>query len=234
MPEPTGPEPTGVDALDLPLSGGLPTGNSLLVQGAPGTGKTILGMQFLQAGIARGQPGLFVSFEEHPQRLMRDARALGWDFEASARARRLLVVFTSPEAFLSELGADGYGRMIREYGLRRAVVDGLTPLGGTQDAGEPARVRSARVVNALRGAGALVLMTREAETRGLPAVAPEEYLADTVVQLDYARRGDDSGGGRVRRLEVLKSRGAAHSPVPHPFVIAEGGLSLSPGPPPRA
>ena len=77
----------------------------MLVQGAPGTGKTILGMQFIYAGIALGgQPGLMVTFEEHPRRLYRDARALGWDFEALERDRKLLMVFTSPEAFLAGTG----------------------------------------------------------------------------------------------------------------------------------
>ena len=77
-------KPLGIEPLDRLLHGGLPEGNSLLVQGAPGTGKTILGMQFLQAGITQfDQPGLLVTFEEHPRRLYRDARALGWDFEAA-------------------------------------------------------------------------------------------------------------------------------------------------------
>ncbi len=71
------------------------------MQGAPGTGKTVLGMQFLQAGITQfDEPGLLVTFEEHPRRLYRDARAFGWDFEAHERNRKLLLVFTSPEAFL--------------------------------------------------------------------------------------------------------------------------------------
>ena len=224
--------PLGIEALDRLLHGGLPEGNSLLVQGAPGTGKTVLGMQFLQAGLCRfDEPGLLVTFEEHPRRIYRDARSLGWDFEGYERARKLLIVFTSPEAFLKELASDNYGQMIRDYGFRRVVVDSLTQFESYPNAGEQARVRFERVVNALRRDGLSVVMTRETETREAPfRVTPEEYLADTIVQLEYRRMEDTRDGRRVRLLEVLKNRGSAHSSSPHPFVIAEGGLRLEPSP----
>jgi circadian clock protein KaiC len=220
--------PLGVDALDRLLCGGLPEGNALLIQGAPGTGKTILGMQFLQAGIMQyEQPGLMITFEEHPRRLYRDARALGWDFEAFVQARRLLIVFTSPEAFLRELAANQYSQMIRDYGFARVVVDSLTQFESYPSVAEHARIRFERVVNALRFQDLSVLMTRETEMREAPfRVTPEEYLADTIVQLEYRRLGDARDGRRVRLLEVLKNRGSAHSSSPHSFEIGPGGLRL--------
>ena len=220
--------PLGVEPIDKLLSGGLPEGNSLLIQGAPGTGKTIFGMQFLQAGIVQyEQPGLMVTFEEHPRRLYRDARALGWDFEAFVQARQLLIVFTSPEAFLRELAANQYGQMIRDYGFARVVVDSLTQFESYPSAAEHARVRFERVVNALRFHDLSVLMTRETERRESPfRVTPEEYLADTLIQLEYRRLGDARDGRRVRLLEVLKNRGSSHSSSPHPFEIGPGGLRL--------
>lgn len=220
--------PTGIDPLDHLLCGGLPEGNSVLVQGAPGTGKTILGMQYLQAGIAQfKEPGMLVTFEEHPRRLYRDARALGWDFEAYERAGKLLVVFTSPEAFLRELASDNYGKLVREYGLRRMVVDSLTQFESYPNAAEQGRVRFERIVNALRRDDLSVVMTRETESREAPfQVTPEEYLADTLVQLEYRRVEETRDSRRVRLLEVLKNRGSAHSSSAHTFVISEGGLHL--------
>ncbi len=222
------PIPFGLPALDALLHGGLPVGNSLLVQGAPGTGKTILGMQFLHAGITQlDAPGLLVTFEEHPRRLLRDAAALGWDFETFVRERRLLLVLTSPEAFLRELADDHYRTLIRDYGLKRVVVDSLTQFESYPDAAEQARVRFERVVNALRQENLTVLMTRETNTREAPfPVTPEEYLADTVISLEYRRQPEARDLRRVRLLEVLKHRGSPHSSSPHPFQIAAGGLSL--------
>jgi len=226
-------EPMGIPQLDCLMQGGLPEGNSLLVQGAPGTGKTILGMQFLHAGIRQQDiPGLLVTFEEHPRRLYRDARALGWDFEALEQERKLLIVFTSPDAFLRELASNQYGQMIRDYGFGRVVVDSLTKFESYPDSAETARVRFERIVNALRLEGISVLMTRETEAREAPfRVTPEEYLADTLIQLEYRRLGDAHDGRRVRLLEILKNRGSGHSSSTHPFEIAEGGLHLQAIPP---
>jgi len=225
-------EPLGIPQLDRLLQGGLPGGNSLLVQGAPGTGKTILGMQFLYAGISQQDlPGLMVTFEEHPRRLYRDARALGWDFEALERDRKLLIVFTSPDAFLREIAADQYSQMIRDYGFGRVVVDSLTKFESYPDLAEQVRVQFERIVNALRLDDLSVMMTRETESREGPfRVTPEEYLADTVIQLEYRRLGDARDGRRIRLLEILKNRGSGHSSSPHPFEIAEGGLHLQPIP----
>jgi circadian clock protein KaiC len=213
-----------VDALDVLLHGGLPDGNSVLVQGGPGTGKTILGMQFLYGGITRhDEPGLLVTFEEPPQRLSRDAHALGWDFEALERDRRLLVVYTSPSVFLKELETDTYGRLCREYGLKRVVVDSLAHFEVMPENPDNVRVRFQRVVNALRREGLTVLMTRELETREtIVRVTPEEYLADTIIELHYALLGER----RTRLIEVLKHRGSPHSPTQHRFVIAAGGFQI--------
>ncbi len=220
--------PTGIDALDRLLQGGPPDGNCILIQGAPGTGKTVLGMQFLEAGITCcGQPGLLITFEEHPRRLYRDARALGWAFDGFERDRKLLVVFTSPEAFLRELVSNQYGRMIQDYGFRRVVVDSLTQFEGYPSASEQARVRFERVINGLRREGVSVMMTRETECREAPfRVTPEEYLADTIIQLENRRLADTRDGQRTRLLEVLKNRGSAHSTSLHPFTIGPGGLVI--------
>ena len=219
---------TGIAALDRLLQGGLPDGNCILIQGAPGTGKTVLGMQFLEAGITCcDQPGLLVTFEEHPRRLYRDARGLGWAFEKFERDRKLLVVFTSPEAFLRELASDQYGRLIRDYGFQRVVVDSLTQFESYPSASEQVRVRFERVINGIRREGFSVVMTREMESREAPfRVTPEEYLADTIIQLENRRLPNTRDGRRTRLLEVLKNRGSAYSSSLHQFTIGTGGLAI--------
>ena len=60
---------TGVAGLDDILDGGLPSRRLYLVDGAPGTGKTTLALQFLLAGTARGERGLYVTLSESEEEL---------------------------------------------------------------------------------------------------------------------------------------------------------------------
>ncbi len=217
-------QPLGIPALDTLLGGGLPYGNSVLVQGAPGAGKTVLGMQFLHAGATLlGEPGMFVTFEEHPRRLYRDAHSLGWNFDQLEREQKILIVFTSPAVFLQELESDHYSRLVARLGVRRIVVDSLAQFETIPTAADDLRIRFQRIVNALRREKLMIMMTRELKTRDEPhIVTPEEYLADTIIQMEYPRIGER----RERRLEVLKHRGSVHSPTAHRFVISEGGLQI--------
>ena len=54
----------GVPGLDEMLGGGLPEENILLVSGGPGTGKTIMSLQYIKSAVDRGEPCVYISFEE--------------------------------------------------------------------------------------------------------------------------------------------------------------------------
>jgi len=73
------PASTGLAVLDEMLGGGLPANRATLVTGGPGAGKSTLGMQFLQAGLAAGQECLYVSTEQTIEELT-DAFS-GFDFD---------------------------------------------------------------------------------------------------------------------------------------------------------
>jgi KaiC/GvpD/RAD55 family RecA-like ATPase len=71
----------GVRGIDNLLSGGVIAGNTVLVEGIPGAGKTTLGMEFIYRGIRDfGDPGIILTFEQFPESLYRDARSLGCTF----------------------------------------------------------------------------------------------------------------------------------------------------------
>ena len=70
---------TGIDGLDRLMNGGIPRGFNVLVAGAPGTGKTIFGLQFIYEGVKRGEPGIYVSFEQFREEIIEQAVQFGWD-----------------------------------------------------------------------------------------------------------------------------------------------------------
>lgn len=72
---------TGIAQLDHMLGGGFLAGDAVLVMGGAGTGKTTLGLQYLVNGATEfGENGIYVTFEQMPDQLYRDAMNFGWDF----------------------------------------------------------------------------------------------------------------------------------------------------------
>ena len=64
MAEPLARVPTGVAGLDEMLGGGFPARSVVLVCGGPGAGKTVLSLQYVAATLGRGEPCVYVNFEE--------------------------------------------------------------------------------------------------------------------------------------------------------------------------
>src|SRR2546425_5329036 len=122
---------TGINGLDEILFGGFPRGNTILVSGAAGTGKTTLGVEFVYRGARQfHEPGMIVLFEVAPDKLVRDAALFGWDLRELERDGRLKIVFTTRQVFQQELlQADSVLLAeAAEFGARRLFVDGLVPL----------------------------------------------------------------------------------------------------------
>src|SRR5450432_3521255 len=95
---------TGIAGLDAVLMGGIPRTNVILVQGTVGSGKTLLGMEFIYRGITEfDEPGIIVVFETSPQKLVRDALGFGWRLQELQDQKKLQVVFTSPEVLDQEM-----------------------------------------------------------------------------------------------------------------------------------
>ena len=104
LPPPSDRIHTGITGLDDVLRGGLIRGNSILVEGKAGVGKSILGLQFLVAGaIEHGERGLLLSFDVEANKLYRDAMNLGWDLKQLESEGKLRVIMASAQAALDQL-----------------------------------------------------------------------------------------------------------------------------------
>ena len=84
--------PTHIQGLDDILEGGLPRGRTTVVNGASGSGKTLLGLEFLYRGALHGEPGIFIGFEEPPEQIRQNAATLGWDLPALEKQNRLFIL----------------------------------------------------------------------------------------------------------------------------------------------
>ena len=210
---------TGIDGLDAILSGGIPRRNVILLEGAVGTGKTTLGVEFIYRGASTfDEPGIIVLFEVSPDKLIRDAAGFGWDLPALEAAGRLRIIFTTRPVFRQELHqADGLLlEQAAKMGARRIFVDGVAGLGA--DTSEP-REAFHVLVEGLQREDLTPMLALEASALDQRlASSPEEGIADTVIRL----RIEDIHRSSLRSLEIVKSRGHDYGMGRHSFRIVDG------------
>ena len=213
---------TGIRGLDDILTGGIPRGNIILLEGAIGTGKTTTGVEFVYRGASQfDEPGIIVLFEVSPEKIARDAAKLGWDLPALERQNRLKIIFTTRSVFRQELQqADSL--LLDEaakMGARRIFVDGVASVIGGVNGQEPREAFQVLVQGLNRENLTAVLALEASMLNGdHPAALPEESIADTVIRL----RMEDIARATVRSIEIVKSRGHDFQMGRHTFRILDG------------
>ncbi len=204
---------TGIDGLDEMLGGGFLPQSANLVEGAPGTGKTTLGMQFIYNGIVQfGEPGLIITFEEFPQQYYHDAASLGWDFAKLENEGMLKIIMTSPD--ISRQDLENVGGIIESYvaqmGIRRILVDSITHFERLSQ--DPVELRSLQYgfINALKREGLTSLLTKESPA--LLGESPEfnsniSFVVDSYSILRFV----EIDSAISKAVLVLKMRGSDHA-----------------------
>jgi circadian clock protein KaiC len=227
---------TGIAGLDRILMGGIPRQNVILVEGSTGSGKTLLGSEFIYRGIIEfNEPGIIVVFEVSPDKLIRDAAALGWDFAALQAQKRLQIVFTSPQVLDQELrSADSLLlETAREMGAQRIFIDGIGLLCQAANAGAAAPVTGPgsyrevlqQLIEGLNREHLTTMVSHELGAYPESQLTSEAaaFLVDTVIRVKRT-----VNNRRVHRsIEIVKSRGQDYDPGEHTLSIQDGkGLAV--------
>ncbi|MFZ5824139.1 MAG: RAD55 family ATPase [Bacillota bacterium] len=215
---------TGLPGLDTVLGGGLMPHSCVLLTGAAGTGKTTLGLQFLCAGAEVGEGGAYITFEQFPDQIYRDALQFGWDLQALEQAGKLRVICMSPEAFLDDaIQPDGLLEELKaELNLSRVVIDSLNLV--LMDQPEAAWRKSFYLLrNVLQRLEITSLFLHEVH-EGESSRQVQFFVADTVIRLTF----DCFDEHRLRHLEVLKHRGSDMVSGRLVFVFTDRGLKVLP------
>jgi len=211
--EPEAPEErvrTGAAGLDDMLGGGLPPWSSTVVQGGTGTGKTMLGLQFLLEGARNGEPGIHFALEETANQLRRIARDFGWDLRPLEDRGLFTFNYVSPVELSTDCFLDRARQQVERLGARRAVLDSLTSMA----LGVPSERRFKELVYAItkhfRAARVTLAMNMEiADLLGSAQLSGHgvSFAADNVIQLKYV----EVEGRLERGISVLKARGTRHA-----------------------
>jgi circadian clock protein KaiC len=161
---------TMIEGFDDISHGGLPAGRSTLVSGTSGTGKTLFAVQFIYNGITYfEEAGVFVTFEESPEDIIKNAYSFGWDLQKMVDESKLFILDASPDPE----GQDVVGNFdlsalieriqyaIRKYKARRVSIDSVTAVFQQYDAASVVRREIFRLVARLKQMGVTTVMTTE-------------------------------------------------------------------------
>ena len=217
----------GVEGLDGMLRGGVLSGSTTMLLGAPGTGKTVLGMHFLTDGARQEQPGLLFGFYETPDELAHKAEEIGLDFGAQVDRGAIEVAWQSP----IELNLDALAEQLLAAVARRKVerlfIDGLSAfVQGTVYPDRIARYFTA-LGNELRARGVTTVFAME--TRGLFTREIELPIGgvSAVVHNILFVRYVELRSQLYRLLSILKMRESGYDSAIREFTISPEGVEVA-------
>jgi circadian clock protein KaiC len=207
------------------LGGGILEGDSLLVAGPSGTGKSALATQFIAEGLRRGEPGIVAIFEERPQGYLQRAASFGLNLKTPQAKGTLETLYLRPLDLSVAETMDEIFDAIQRTGAKRLVIDSLVGFEMALAPGFRAEFRESlyRMIGALTGAGVTILSTVEVED-SFTALSFSHYaisfLTDDIIRLRYVEID-----GQLRKvMMVVKMRGGNHSKDIREYVITNKGV----------
>ena len=238
QPSGTAPEPipkinTDIPGLDDVLHGGLPEERTTLIKGSAGTGKTVLGLEFLCRSAMAGEPVIFVSFEESAKAVRQNALATGWDIPALEKAGKFFLwqakvdrdTMTSGDFSIDSLLAVIRGKA-EQMGARRIMIDAIDVLMHVFQ--DPAKERNElyRLHDWLLERHFTTILTAKVIGRSENVYRYEflDYMADCIIMLDLRVLRQVA----TRRMRVVKYRGSGFCSNEYPYVITHRGNVILP------
>ena len=203
---------TGISGLDALLGGGVPEGDSLLVAGPSGSGKSILATQFIAEGLRHGEPGIVAVFEEIPAEYAQRAAMFGLDFDTPQKDNTLKIIYLRPLDLSVDETVHEIVNSVKKLGCKRLVIDSLVGFEMALAPGFRTDFRESlyRMIGALTRLGVTIVSTVEIEedfTSMDLSNFTVSFLSDDIVRLRYV-----SIDGQLRRmLLVVKMRRSEHS-----------------------
>jgi len=230
---------TGIPGFDELFESGIPKGNSIIIAGGAGSGKTILCMQILINKANEGKKCFYMSFEESESKLKQHMKDFGWDAEKLINSDRLRIQRTSPfdiTRSVDALLAKEKGELLididpvllpKDFKPDFIVVDSLTAIAsaftGKEDSYRIYIEQLFRFFEKIKATTFLVT-----ETAQIPevfsATGVEEFLADGVIVLYNIKRGNI----RESAIEILKMRGEKHQKKIVAMQITNDGIVVYP------
>lgn len=245
---------TGSRTLDEMLNGGYPEGRAVLATGTPGTGKSTLAMQFLQAGLDRGDDCLFISTEQTIEELRDGFGSFAFDLDhenltiTSLHARSGRTLESDDELVIErfdegDVVGEGFSASFTSDRIRqvldgykpadRIVLDSVTGLEPMADSREEFRRGVLDLIQQFTtGFDATTLFTAEYVGTSPRAADIETISTENTIQYNVygvLRLWREEKKGRLRRfIDIMKMRGVDHDSRQHEIMFSEEGIDIAP------
>ena len=217
----------GIAELDKMLDGGVREGDSVLVAGSSGTGKSVLATQFIAEGVRQGEPGIVAVFEERPEAYAERATSLGLDLETPQKDGKLTILYLRPLDLSVDETMQSILDAVQKIGAKRLVIDSLAGFEMALSPGFRADFRESlyRMIFALTGIGVTILSTVEVDesfTEFPFSTYSISFLCDDILRLRYV-----SIDGQLRKIMVvIKMRGGNHAKDIREYEITSKGVVI--------
>jgi circadian clock protein KaiC len=235
----------GVNELDEMLHGGLRSGSVTMLLGSSGSGKTLLGMQFLAEGIKRGERGVYFGFFEHPEAILAKCQRVGiGGLKEGVQRGTLQFVWHRPiEGVIDELG-ESLIETVRTFGAHRVFIDGMEGFERAVDFCERLSHVYSAIADELERLGATTLYTTEtrelfsrsievpitglsAATQNIILLRHIEHRAAMLRVMCILKVRDDAYDGRMRELQITDTGLVLLDTFAAESHVASGGGSRS-------
>jgi len=218
---------TGIEGLDSILGGGIVDNATVLISGNPGTGKSILGLQYIYNGVTEfDEKGIYLSFEENREDIAQAAESIGFDDWRELVADDRILIYDKQELLRHNDFNDTLELLLDEFeemAYERLVLDSLTMFELFFADEQEKRTYLLKFSDILKANGLTSLLIAEQS-----AVFPEQdiglenFLTDGNIYL--IQTPTESGVNRY--IWVAKMRKQNIETDIFPMDIADGGITV--------
>ncbi len=216
---------SGVPGIDQQIQGGIPKGFSVFVFGPPGSGKSILGLQYLFEGVKKKEPGLYVTLESNLNTLQEQAKSFGWNPKGIT-----FLSYSISDLQSVDVMQDVYDKVMFKIKPARLVFDSLTTY---NEFSLPRLISKEHVPESIGGRYSTHLLLQNISSIGsvtslflcekTSEIDLGEFLSDGVIELSQSFVGSTFS----RKLRMPKMRMTSIDPAWRSFTISKRGISLS-------
>ncbi|HZX45021.1 MAG TPA: ATPase domain-containing protein [Candidatus Nanoarchaeia archaeon] len=217
---------TFIPGLDEMLKGGLREGTNVLITGSPGTGKTLLGIQFILEGAKNGDAGVYITCEETVEDIRDYAEAIGYNIR-SLEKKGLVTLIKQPISAKKLMTIATPLSVIESKSVKRVVLDSITLFGFVHASGEmDYRKEVLDFVLRMKESKVNLLVISEKSISNIDNIRydTEDFLFDGLIILAKIRKG----ASFERCVMISKMRGQDHLFDLFPFSIDKSGLKIFP------